>query len=459
MKQGSSFGMKQGNMIALAVAAAFVVPQAMAQVSGPDVGAGKGLTLAVDILAGVGSKNASGATAGAASDTIRRTEVFSSSSSVYFRGSEKLNGSFLQGWGFQITADFDPDEYNRRGAFEAGATVIGLKTTAGDVFLGTYDNPYKVIGSRNIAATSSWCNGCSQSGYLGTPGFRTGTAKGSQTGSAAGGGVTTTSTMSFYRLNSNSMNYYSPSWNGFKVYAQYVPGDSDVPAGTTVSDQNAWSLAFTYDNGPFNVGLAYEKRKDYLWGGTMTGNNFGAGSAAAGVGNHSSDDGMVLTLGYTIGNFRLGGYWQRMDYSQSGPALTATSLTDLQVDSWYFGVRWRMGGPHSLAAFYAYADDVDCNPGAQNAGGACAPIAAGVGNAVQAVETGMKAYGIAYNYQVSKQLKFFGGATRYDNDRNAMYAGHSSAARVGVSAAPAAAAVNPAGLQLTNFTVGMSGSF
>jgi predicted porin len=455
MKQGSSFAKKQGTMIALACAAAFAAPQAMAQVATPDFGSGKGLTLSVDFLIGLASKVAQGATAGAASDTVRRTEVFSSSSSVYFKGSEKLNGDFLQGWGFVITWDYDPDEYNRRGSTEGGQTIMGVKTSVGDFFLGVNDNPFKQLGSVNVATGSSWCNGCSQSAVLGNPGFRSGTAKGGTAGSAAGGAANTTTTMSFYRLNNNSVNYYSPTMNGFKFYAQWVPGDSDTPTGATVIDPRAWSVGATYANGPFNAGYVYEARRDYLWGATIAAHQFGIGSGAAQAGTRSSDTGQVITAGYQFGNVKVGGYYQKLEYSQSGQNLTANALTDLSVDQWYIGARMKIGGPHEVAVFYATADNYDCNAGAQLAGGACVALGVG-GGAASAQETGMKTYGIAYRYTVSKQLRFFGGVSRMDNERNAMYSGHSTSGNVGVGAGTNS---NAAGLTFTNFSVGMQGSF
>jgi len=444
MKQGSSFAKKQGTLIALACAAAFAVPQAaVAQVATPDFGSGKGLTLSVDFVIGLASKDADGATAGSASDSKRRTEVFSSSSSVYFKGSEKLGGSIIQGWGFVITWDYDPDEYNRRGANEVGQTIIGLTTPAGAFFLGVNDNPFKQLGSVNVATTSTFGNGLSQSGNLGTPGFRTGTAKGSRNGSAAEGTPSTTSTMSFYRLNSNSVNWYSPSWNGFKLYAQWVPGDSDIPAGTTSLDTQAWSAGATFATGPFNIGYVYERRDDYNWGATLSGNNFGAGTAAAGTGTSSKDTGQMVTAGYQFGNFKLGGYYQRLEYRQSGGN---TVLKDIDVDSWYLGVRWR-SGPHEVGAFYFDADDLDC--GGVNAAAATVTLVSQCSN-----QTGVQAYGIGYRFTVSKQLRLFVSASQYDNDDRAQYSGHSSASRVGVGNP-----TNPSGLKLTNFSVGVTGSF
>jgi len=440
MKQGSSFAKKQGTMIALACAAAFAAPQAMAQVGGPDFGSGKGLTLSVDFLTGIASKSSSGATNGAQSDTVRRTEVFSSSSSVYFKGSEKLGGSFLQGWGFVITWDYDPDEYNRRGANEVATTVIGTQTSVGDFFLGVMDSPFKQLGSSNVATGSSFGNGLSQSGTLGTPGFRTGTAKGGRTGDAESGAPgTTTSTMSFYRLNANSINYYSPVMNGFKFYAQWVPGDSDIPTGGGIDrDTNAWSVGLTYNNGPFNIGYVYEKRKDYLWGAVLTGNNFGAGSAAAGAGTHSSDNGQMLTAAYTFGNVKVGAYYTRLDYSQSSPA--ALNLTDMDADQWYIGTRIKVASG-DIGLFYASAGSLDCS--GNNA----------VLVATCNTDTGMKSYGIGYRHNVSKQLRMFVSASRMDNDRNAQYSGHST---VGVGLGNP---TNAAGLTRTNFSVGMAGSF
>ncbi len=459
MKQGASFAKKQGTLIALACAAAFAVPQAaVAQVATPDFGAGKGLTLSVDFVIGLASKYSNGATKGITGDTSRRTEVFSSSSSFYLKGSEKLSGSIIQGWGFVLTADYDPDEYNRRGMFEVGQTILGITTPAGAFFLGVNDNPYKQIGSVNVATGSTLGNGLSQSGNLGTPGFRTSTAKGSRGGDAEGVGANSAqSTMSFYRLNSNSVNWYSPSWNGFKLYAQWVPEDGDKATGITTQDQSNWSLGATYANGPFNIGYVYERRKDYFWGAALGANTFGsvtvggAAGAAVGTGEHSSDKGQVLTAGYQFGNFKIGGYYQRMEYSQSGQAVagqvaagggaTPLLLTDLEVDSWYFGVKWR-GGPHEVGAFYFSADDYECSG-----------VGSAAANALVAqcqTDTSAKGYGLGYRYTVSKQLRLFASGSRYDNDARANYSGHSTT-RVG--------AANSHGLRLTNFSVGITGSF
>jgi len=444
MKQGASFAKKQGTLLALACAAAFAVPQAaVAQVATPDFGSGKGLTLSVDFVIGVASKKATNATA-ANSDTDRTTEVWSSSSSVYFKGSEKLGGSIIQGWGFVITWDYDPDEYNRRGANEVGQTILGITTPAGAFFLGVNDNPYKQVGSTNVATTSTFGNGLSQSGNLGTPGFLTGTAKGSRNGSAAGGAANTTSTMSFYRLNSNSINWYSPTFAGFKIYGQYVPEDTDAPAGNRTTDQEEWSLGATWAAGPFNVGYVYERRDDYLWGSALTGNNFGAGTAAVGVGTSSKDTGQVLTAGWQIGNFKLGGYYQMMDYKQSSNA--ALNLDKISVDSWYVGLRWR-GGPHEVGTFYFQGDDYDCSAGSS------AAVAVTLKGQCES-DTGVKAYGIGYRYTVSKQLRMFVSASRYDNEERAMYSGHSSSVKVGVTSS-----VNPAGSSYTNYSVGVAGSF
>jgi len=450
MKQGSPFVKKQGTLVALACAAALAAPQAMAQVASPDFGSGKGLTLSVDFLLALASKGVSGTTAGAASDTVRRTELSSSSSSVYIKGSEKLGGSFLQGWGFVITWDFDPDEYNRRGANEVSTTVIGVQTPAGNFFLGVMDNPFKQIGSMNVATTSTFGSGLSQSAVLGNPGFRSGTAKGTSCGDAEGacpGNITRT--MSFYRLNSNSVNWYSPDWNGFRGYAQYVPGDTDIPAGATEKDTYAYSAGVTYNNGPFNIGYVYEKHNDYLWGNAMGANQFGIGSTASVTGNalatHSSDNGQVLTAAYQFGNFKLGGFYQKLEYSQSASRDPATglvptvNLTDLSVNLWYLGVRWR-SGPHEIGVMYSQSDDYECS----------GPVA----SACRTGDTGMKTYGIGYRYSVSKQLRLFASASRLSNDRFADYAGHSSAPTVGVGGT-----LNPTGGEVTNFSVGMTGSF
>jgi hypothetical protein len=462
MKQGSSFAKKQGTLMALACAAAFAAPHAMAQVASPDFGSGKGLTLGVDFLLAISSKGASGATGNASgngnrSDVRRRMSVDSSSSSITIKGSEKLNDSFLEGWGFGISMDFDGDEYNRRGGTEVGQTVLGVKTSAGNFFLGVMDNPFKQVGSQFVAGTSGFGQGMSQSAVLGNPGFRAGTAKGTFDGDAEStpqqGNITRT--MSFYRLNSNSMNWYSPDWSGFRVYAQYVPGDNQVLTGVTCPGSSAGGAdtcdrsprilggAIGYTNGPLNVGYAYEHHRDSGWGSALAAHSFGINSTAAGDGTSDTSSGHVLGASYQIGDFRLGGFWQRLNYSQNGGT---AALTDLSVDAWYVGMRWK-SGPHEAAVQYAQAGDYDCA-----GSGTIATTACRVGTG----PTGMKHYGIAYRYTVSKQLKMFASLARTENEAYAAYTGHAGPGNVGLGSTVQS---NMAGQSIGIMSVGLSGSF
>lgn len=84
--------------------------------------------------------------------------------------------------------------------------------------------------------------------------------------------------------------------------------------------------------------------------------------------------------------------------------------------TWTLGADWKLGGPHSIEAQYANADDSKGNStvGIGGGGGSAAPIQGGV--AVGG--TGGDAISIAYRYAFSKNTSIKFGYVQVDNDTN-----------------------------------------
>ena len=87
----------------------------------------------------------------------------------------------------------------------------------------------------------------------------------------------------------NMIAYATPSFAGFKVYAQYAMGNTaDGAVENESSSDRYYAIAATYDNGPFGGYLAVDSRNYKSWYADVEG---GAASA------HDTDDSLTVTLG------------------------------------------------------------------------------------------------------------------------------------------------------------------
>jgi hypothetical protein len=191
--------------------------------------------------------------------------------------------------------------------------------------------------------------------------------------------------------------YESPRFNGFQLLGAFGSGNagadsnpSDVPPTATANAvPRIWSLAATWQNGPWAAGLGYEQHE-----------NFGAVPSTVNL----DDKGWGLSLAYTFGgNVKVGGTFLDTEY-ETGAA------TSLDRQTWTIGVDWRIQGPHSLHAQYAYADDCEGTGTIGGNGGCTGTVNAG------GLGTGGDAISIAYSYRFSKRTRVKLGYVRVDND-------------------------------------------
>ena len=116
------------NLIALAVAGAFVAPAAMAQTANP-----------VTLYGQVNVTLESVEVKGGSSPLPRRTRVEDQSSRLGVRGTEDLGGG-LKAF-FQLETAFRPDSNNT--TFAARNSAVGLQGGWGSVLIGRWDMPFK----------------------------------------------------------------------------------------------------------------------------------------------------------------------------------------------------------------------------------------------------------------------------------------------------------------------------
>ena len=298
--------------------------------------------------------------------------VNSNSSRLGVRGTESLGGGLNAI--FQIESSINGDSSG--GSLAGRETFVGLQGGWGTVKIGNfkapYDNILTIFGNAPTLTTS----------ILSTASVW---AQGS--GSKDDGGFDV-------RLG-NSVRYDSPKIAGFDGSVQISQFDTSGGYGTVDQQRDhayVLSAGGFYNNGPLQVGLAYE------------GNNSVRGNAL-------DDYAASLAGSYDFGMFRLGGVYERLKYD--------TPSGDLKRD--YYGVSGTFDlGPGQVYAYVARANDgkgsaCDINDvGCTRADGAVAGLARGD-------NTSATEWELSYTYPLSKRTLTYVGYHQIDNDDHAGY--------------------------------------
>lgn len=318
-----------------------------------------------------------------------------SESNFYITGEEKLGGG-LSAW-FRCENDIT-------GASGGTATALGtctrnsglgIKGSFGNVFMGNWDMPQKSV----VNMGKGW--------FSGTNTLYGGSVRLLDNGSASGAGnpsgITGSGNGSFYRRQSNSIQYRSPSWNGFSFGAGYSATNEAV----TLPEANPlkprmYSLAAEYKSGPLEVGFAYEQHSDY--------NPASQAVVAAYIGG--DDTQWTLAAAYTFANqLRLGARYSDSEF-ETVTAGAAPGQT-LDIKGWQIMADWRIQGPHSVKALYATVE-----------GGGNSTVS--VGRAVTPVVTGglgesADVWTLAYTYDFSKRTNLSFAYNKMSNDQGTQY--------------------------------------
>lgn len=233
------------------------------------------------------------------------------------------------------------------GNFGGRNTNIGLSGPWGTVFYGQWDTPYKFVTLRQDVwyATGIASNNL----IIGNPGFGVSTAT-----QAAPGALGTAANASFDRRQGDSVQYWSPSWNGLSFRAQYSANEAKSNESVTPElDPFTWGGAVIYENGPLYVQAAYERHEDYFGLNSLTAN-----TGAVGTLTESEDQGIKLGVGYTFGNTTVHFTYENLDYENTQSA--AGAVTDYDRDAFYVGLLHKIGA-WTIRASYGHADEGDCD--------------------------------------------------------------------------------------------------
>jgi predicted porin len=221
-----------------------------------------------------------------------------------FRGTVDLAGEDLKVvWQIESGVPLDGDPVLN--TFASRNSRVGLSGTWGTFFFGIWDNPYKwaslpVINPLAAGFVPDYTT------VIGTPGFNVGAlnlSPGYVANAVPGPSPVPRSNAAFYRRDSNSVQYWSPSFHGLTMRASYTTNEfsrAARPATATTPNTpeiqpDIFSGLLSYDNGPLKLRYAIELHRDYF------GLSLIGGSPGGSATNPSSQDvGQQALASYTF---------------------------------------------------------------------------------------------------------------------------------------------------------------
>jgi predicted porin len=395
-------------LIAVAVAGALAVPAAtaMAQTSTVQIG---------------GSFNTlwyyhkpNNPNVGKKGDVLEQSEP-----EIYVRGEEKLGGPLGSVW-FQCASEADIIG-NAGNPWCNRNSGIGFRGGYGNFFWGNWDMPHKLMTNQIRGAFSGtnalWGGGSrllhagSGSGVI-NPALENPNAVNDE---GPGNAV------SFYRRQSNSVNYHSPNFGGFQIQGAFSSANEHTGLGLSPLQPRLFSTAVHWNSGPIYVGAAWERHQDYNPAGRLVSTAANLAGACAGVGNAGcygggDDDSWQIGAGFTFaGVAKLTAMYTRNEWE-------STNASTVESNGFAVYLDWRVAGPHIVRAAYAKARDVKGTAGAPS-----------VAQYRPGPSSGADWWSIHYAYQFSKRTEGLVGFNRISNDDNARFGLGKTTPTVGAS--------------------------
>jgi len=357
-------------IIAAAVAGAFVAPVAFAQSSSVQiyglVNAEYGFASQADISAGNSRGNTDALNSGA--------------SRIGFKGEEKLSGGMSAFWQCESQLRFlegsSVNKVSGGSNSQAGNlcdrnSAIGLKGGFGSVYAGNWDSPLKRV-SGMVRMTN-------ETGWSGTQQFTLGN-----------GG---TFSYSFSTRNANTINYDTPSFDGFSASLQYTTKNVSKGSNvTTKQDGRAISMSGQYVKGPLTAVVGHTRRDDQSTG--LSGNGLSS-STTTSYTLGAKDKATLIGASYSFASVKVGASYAMTETQQS-------ATTTKERKGWNLAADYALGGPGVVRVGYAKAGD--------------SKISSGTG-----ADTGASQVQIGYLHNLSKRTTLSLTHVRLNNDTSGEY--------------------------------------
>jgi predicted porin len=319
-----------------------------------------------------------------------RNRLTSNTSNIGFRGTEDL-GNGLKAI-FQVesaapVADGGPPA----GTFANRNSNVGLQGPWGLVFYGIWDTPYKFTTLALVPVRG--INPFDYDNILENPGFNVPVT------TTQSGRINAAADAAFSRREGNSVQYWTPLLAGFSARVSYSANEGKSASNAIPEiDPYIWSLALSYENGPFTVRYAFERHNDYFGMAQL------GGSPVSATNDASEDDGHKLFVSYRFGNTRIAASYERLKYETDDSLVGA--VDEYERDAYFLIVQQKFGN-NSIWASFGRSEDGDCS---QVGGAACSTSGLSA-----------KLWTLGYVYSFSKRTDVYAAYFEVDNDRSAQY--------------------------------------
>ena len=444
-------------LMALAVAGALTAPGlAFAQVGGSP-----GVTLYGRLDEAI--VNSKYSTNGAGTITeVKKGDVWSAGNAIGVRGREDLGGG-TAAW-FQLEAGAWPD-----GRLDSAATTgshfggrnsgLGVSSELGDIMFGIWDTPYKVAyGTGNLVTSGGFASSGIIMGNGDTTGALAnplcGNVVSNGNGGLAGTGTNpasvcvteaTSNATAFSRRVNNSIQYWSPVFNGFQVkvmtaVANYQSPASSYPNG--VPKPKEYSGSVTWARGPLALAAGFDSHEGLLRAVTPVGGD-----------PKPKDTAFQIGAKWDFGIAQVGAGLEKLKYGNSAAAAAVSNQMDVQA----YVVNGRVSaGPGQVWASWSQTPGgKSCiQPAAFNPNTGTGNLTIGSAACGDAGKAKMMTLG--YDYVMSKRTKMYFAYNKIDNGISTNYyyiAGPAANNGGGTNGGLAA------GTDVTTLAIGMQHSF
>jgi predicted porin len=266
------------------------------------------------------------------------------------------------------------------GTWASRNSAAGLEGGFGTVLLGKWDTPFKELHFQSAMFGVSSGSPVSNSNLLSRTPYSNDSSR-----------------ASFHRRQNNSIQYWSPDFNGIQAKIMY--GTEEAEDQANPRDPTRISGSLVYDKGPLLAGVGYEIHDDFR------GATAGLGGALTTGVLTSKDTGIGFTVGYKIGKTTTIGFdYEILKYENDQGA--ATAVKHYNRNGWNLAVEHKIG-QWTLAANYGSAEKGDCS---LFGGGACS---------TSGLEGKQMSFGAKYD--LAKNFSIYGWWTKIDNGNSASY--------------------------------------
>jgi predicted porin len=295
-----------------------------------------------------------------------RLRVTQGTSHIGFRGTVDVLENLKVVWQIESGVPLDGDPVLN--TFASRNSRLGFSGTWGTAFIGIWDNPYKwaslpVINPMAAGFVADF------TALIGSPGFNVGAlnlSPGYVANAVPGPSPVPRSNAAFYRRDSNSLQYWSPTFYGFSLRASYTTNEFSRAARPAAGQNPAipeiqpdiFSGLLSYDNGPLKLRYAAELHRDYfglsLIGGAPGGS--ATNSSSLDVGHHG-----VAAYTFQLSEAISTRLAATVDYLYYENDDTVSGNVDQYQRAAFYGLIDQSYNAHHLWFAYGQADSGSCS--------------------------------------------------------------------------------------------------